>query len=135
MNDKVEAGIALLEKQGHSVKPHNPEGIFWFAVNGRLLVSRQEMIKLADGVYTLEELENLYRSDATKNGKDGPAQGKTLSFLHTASSNFHNQGQGAFFVDLPITRGLLAAIVSFRVGAFARLFRERRTPISFSCQV
>jgi hypothetical protein len=61
--EKVEAGIRLLKAQGHSVETQvrGDQGRFWFEVDRRMLVSWEEMQNLADGVYSLAELEELYK--------------------------------------------------------------------------
>jgi hypothetical protein len=60
MKQKVDAAILALKSQGHTVRPYNREGEFWFEIDGRMLASRQEMEDLADRVYSLLELENLF---------------------------------------------------------------------------
>ena len=60
MKQKVDAAIAALKSQGHSVRPYNREGTFWFEIDGRMLASQQEMEELADRVYSLTELEDLF---------------------------------------------------------------------------
>jgi hypothetical protein len=61
--EKVEAGIKMLKEQGHTVQGQirGDKGTMWFEVDSRMLVSWEEMQQLADGVYTLDELEELYR--------------------------------------------------------------------------
>jgi len=63
MREKVEAGIQRLKTQGHSVEAQvrGTSGCIWFEVDRRMLVSWDEMQELADGVYSLGELEDLYR--------------------------------------------------------------------------
>jgi len=57
---KIEGAIEILEQQGHTVRPYNREGKFWFEIDGRMLASTQEMEELADRVYSLTELEDLF---------------------------------------------------------------------------
>jgi hypothetical protein len=63
MREKLQAGIRLLTSQGHTVQPqvHGAAGRMWFQVDRRMLVSHEEMEGLADGVYSLDELEALYK--------------------------------------------------------------------------
>jgi hypothetical protein len=61
MGGQIEKAIALLRQQGHTVKPHNRDGKFWFEIDGRMLASHQEKGELADCVYSLEELEGLFK--------------------------------------------------------------------------
>jgi hypothetical protein len=60
MKQKVDAAIEALKNQGHTVRPYNREGKFWFEIDGRMLASNQEMQELADRVYSLTELEDLF---------------------------------------------------------------------------
>jgi hypothetical protein len=72
MEEKIEAAIRMLEGQGHTVKPQLRGGsrTMWFEIDGRMLASWQEMQDLADGVYSLPELEDLYeRRQAEEQGK------------------------------------------------------------------
>jgi hypothetical protein len=61
--EKVEVGIQMLKAQGHAVETQvrGEKGTFWFEVDRRMLVSWEEMQSLADGVYSLSELEELFR--------------------------------------------------------------------------
>jgi hypothetical protein len=70
MKSKVDAGIAALRSQGHTVRSYNREGQFWYEIDGRMLASHQEMEDLADRVYSLLELEDLFirrRNEAQNN--------------------------------------------------------------------
>jgi hypothetical protein len=60
---KIEAAIKMLQKQGHSVQTQmrGEKNTVWFEIERRMLASWEEMENLADGVYSLEELEDLYR--------------------------------------------------------------------------
>jgi hypothetical protein len=60
MNQKIDAAIQALKNDGHSVRPYNRDGKFWFEIDGRMLASRQEMEELANRVYSLTELEDLF---------------------------------------------------------------------------
>ena len=61
--DKIDVAISNLKAQGHSVEAQvrGSKGTFWFEVDRRMLVSWDEMVNLADGVYSLAELEELYK--------------------------------------------------------------------------
>jgi hypothetical protein len=61
--EKVEKAIQMLKAQGHAVEAQvrGEKGTFWFEVDRRMLVSWEEMQNLADGVYSLAELEELYK--------------------------------------------------------------------------
>ena len=60
---KIEAAIKMLQEQGHSVQTQMREqkNTVWFEIDRRMLPSWEEMENLVDGVYSLEELEDLYR--------------------------------------------------------------------------
>jgi hypothetical protein len=60
MKSKVDAAIEALKSQRHTVRPYNREGQFWYEIDGRMLASHQEMEDLADRVYSLLELEDLF---------------------------------------------------------------------------
>jgi hypothetical protein len=60
MKSKIDAAIAALRSQGHTVRPYNRGGKFWYEIDGRMLASHQEMEDLADRVYSLLELEDLF---------------------------------------------------------------------------
>lgn len=59
--EKIDAAIRMLKAQGHTVKTQVRDDKFWFEVDRRMLVSWEEMQNLADGVYSLAELEELFR--------------------------------------------------------------------------
>jgi hypothetical protein len=60
MKSKIDAAIETLKSQGHSVRPYNRDGQFWYEIDNRMLASHQEMEELADRVCTLLELEDLF---------------------------------------------------------------------------
>jgi len=60
MKSKIDAAIEALKTQGHTVRPYNREGKFWFEIDGRMLASHQELEDLADRVYSLLELEDVF---------------------------------------------------------------------------
>ncbi len=51
----------MLREQGHSVRVQVRDGKQWFHVDERMLVSWAEMNDLAEGVFSLAELEDLYK--------------------------------------------------------------------------
>jgi len=59
--EKVEVAIQMLKAQGHDVEAKllGDKGT-WFDVDHRMRVSWEEMQNLADGVYSLTELEELF---------------------------------------------------------------------------
>jgi hypothetical protein len=61
MQSKIDKAIEVLKQQGHTVRPYNREGTFWFEIDGRMLASAQEMGELADRVYSLTELDDLFK--------------------------------------------------------------------------
>ena len=61
MKEKVVAAVKMLREQGHSVRAQVRDGKQWFHVDERMLVSWAEMNDLAEGVFSLFELEDLYK--------------------------------------------------------------------------
>jgi hypothetical protein len=61
MKEKVLAGVKMLRQQGHSVCAQVRDGKQWFHVDERMLVSWAEMNDMAEGVFSLVELEDLYK--------------------------------------------------------------------------
>ena len=71
MKSKIDKAIEVLKQRGHTVRPYNREGTFWFEIDGRMLASAQEMGELADRVYSLAELEGLFKKRrAEEQGKN-----------------------------------------------------------------
>ncbi len=68
---KVDAAIKTLREQGHTVQaqPRGEKGTMWFEIDGRMLTSWEEMENLADGVYSLLELEDLYKRRQAEEGR------------------------------------------------------------------
>ena len=60
MKEKIDLAIKMLREQGHTASAQVRDGTMWFEIDGRMLASWAEMQDLADGVYTLAELEELY---------------------------------------------------------------------------
>ncbi len=58
--EKVEVAIGMLKAQGHVVEILRGEKDAWYEVDHRMRASREEMQDLADGVYSLTELEELF---------------------------------------------------------------------------
>ncbi len=59
---KQETAIKMLREQGHTVETQirGAQGTLWFEIDRRMLASCKEMENLGDGVYSLEELEELF---------------------------------------------------------------------------
>ncbi len=58
--EKVETAIQMLKAPGHTVETQ-VRGSFWFEVDRRMLVSWEECKNLSDGVYSLAELEEIFK--------------------------------------------------------------------------
>ncbi len=58
--EKVEAAVGMLKAQGHVVEILRGEKGTWYEVDHRMRASWEEMQNLADGVYSLTELEELF---------------------------------------------------------------------------
>jgi hypothetical protein len=59
MEEDVNAAIRMLHTQGHAVRPYFRYGVLWFEIDGNMLATRQELLELADGVYSFTELREL----------------------------------------------------------------------------
>jgi hypothetical protein len=59
MEDDVNSAVILLHRQGHAVRPYIRYGVLWFEIDGNLLATRQELLEVADGVYSVAELREL----------------------------------------------------------------------------
>jgi hypothetical protein len=59
MEDDVNPAVRMLHSQGHAVRPYIRYGVLWFEIDDFMLASRQELLELADGVYSLAELQEL----------------------------------------------------------------------------
>ena len=55
----MNAAVRMLHTQGHAVRPYIRYGVLWFEIDGNLLATRQELLELAEGVYSLTELQEL----------------------------------------------------------------------------
>ena len=60
MEEDVNAAVKMLQTQGHAVRPHIRNGVLWFEIDGNVLATRQELLELADGVYSFTELRELF---------------------------------------------------------------------------
>ena len=59
MEEDVNAAIKMFHTQGHAVRPYIRYGVLWFEIDGNVLATRQELLELADGVYSFTELLEL----------------------------------------------------------------------------
>ena len=60
MEADLHAAIKMLQGHGHTVRPYIRWGTLRFEIDGNMLASRREMLELADGVYSLQELAELF---------------------------------------------------------------------------
>jgi hypothetical protein len=60
MEADLRAAVKMLQGQGHTVRPYIRYGNLWFEIDGNMVATRQEMLELADGVYSLQELTELF---------------------------------------------------------------------------
>ncbi|HYM75669.1 MAG TPA: hypothetical protein VE377_06790 [Candidatus Dormibacteraeota bacterium] len=58
--EKIEVAIRTLRSEGHVVEIQLDRGKTWFEIDRRMRASSEEMQNLADGVYSLRELEELF---------------------------------------------------------------------------
>jgi len=73
--EKIEAAIDMLKKQGHAIQAVIREnGTMWFEIDSKMLASWEEMINLADGVYTLETLTQIYKVRQRREGQVIPVR-------------------------------------------------------------
>ena len=66
--EKIEVAIRTLRSEGHIVEIQPDGGKTWFEIDHRMRASAEEMENLADGVYSLPELEQIFlqrRIDST----------------------------------------------------------------------
>jgi hypothetical protein len=59
-NDKISQGVRMLKEQGHQVEGRIQFDKMWWEIDRRMLATPEEIEHLADGVYTLADLEDLY---------------------------------------------------------------------------
>ena len=60
MEEDVNAAVKMLQTQGHAVRPYIRNGVLCFEIDGNVLATRQELLELADGVYSFTELRELF---------------------------------------------------------------------------
>lgn len=60
MEAGLHAAIKMLQGQGQTVRPYIRCGNLWFEIDGNMVATRQEMLELTDGVYSLQELAELF---------------------------------------------------------------------------
>jgi hypothetical protein len=60
MGEDINKAVKMLHSQGHAVRPYIRYGVLWFEIDGNMLTTRQELLELADGVYSLTELQELF---------------------------------------------------------------------------
>ena len=68
---KISKGVQMLQKQGHRVEQYILHGKIWWQIDSRILATPDEIKKLADGVYSLRELENIYSAKDKPWGRRG----------------------------------------------------------------
>jgi hypothetical protein len=71
MEEDFNAAVRMLHAQGHAVRPYIRYGVLWFEIDGNVLATRQELLELADGVYSVLELRELCVRRRTE-GRSGP---------------------------------------------------------------
>lgn len=59
--DKTDALIKKLNEEGHSVQMVQQYGKWWYEIDRKMRATEEEMEELADGVYSLSELEELFK--------------------------------------------------------------------------
>lgn len=69
MEDDVNSAVRMLHRQGHAVRPYIRYGVLWFEIDGNMLATRQELLELADGVYSLAELQELVLRRTEERGR------------------------------------------------------------------
>lgn len=57
---KVSKGVRMLKEQGHFVEGRVKGAKMWWEIDHRMLATPEEIEHIADGVYTLSELEDLF---------------------------------------------------------------------------
>ena len=58
--EKIDVAVRTLRSEGHVVEIQLDRGKAWFDIDRRMRASAEEMGNLADGVYSLAELEGLF---------------------------------------------------------------------------
>jgi hypothetical protein len=119
--ERVEAAIRALKKQGHVVQAVvRHDGTMWFEIDRGILTSWQEMLNLADGVYSFDGLIAMYRRRQELEKQTfsvrftvfretaGPVLAYSLS-APFVSASFSSRG-GAHYPDMEKLIGALNAI-------------------------
>jgi signal transduction histidine kinase len=65
--EKIEVAMRALRAEGHVVEVQLDGGKTWFEINHRMRASAEEMQNLADGLYSLSELEELFIERSIEN--------------------------------------------------------------------
>jgi hypothetical protein len=60
MESKISKGVRILTEQGHLVEGRVQFNKMWWEIDRQMLATAEEIEHLADGVYSLSELEELY---------------------------------------------------------------------------
>jgi len=60
MEEDLDAAIRTLHAQGHTVRPLLRQGTQRFEIDGSILATRQELLELTAGVYSVDELRELW---------------------------------------------------------------------------
>jgi hypothetical protein len=60
MESKISKGVRILKEQGHLVEGRVQFNKMWWEIDRQVLATPEEIEHLADGVYSLSELEELY---------------------------------------------------------------------------
>jgi hypothetical protein len=72
MEADLHAAIKMLQGQCHTVRPYIRYGTLWFEIDSNMLATRQEMLELAEGVYSCRNWPNYSRAGAPKK-RAGPS--------------------------------------------------------------
>lgn len=65
--EKIEVAVRTLRSEGHIVEIQLDRGKTWFEIDRRMRASAEEMQKLADGIFSLVELEELFMQRRIEN--------------------------------------------------------------------
>jgi hypothetical protein len=60
MEEDLNAAIKRLNAQGYTVRPFLRQGTLRFEIDGSVFATRQEMLELTAGVYSVDELRELW---------------------------------------------------------------------------
>jgi hypothetical protein len=59
MKHPTDLAIDRIVRQGHQVHAFTAQEVLWFEIDGALIASLQELLEMAEGVYSVEELGEL----------------------------------------------------------------------------